>query len=207
RRHFRTLRVHSGRRRRTTQGGALVYSLRRTWTGPLAQYPPAMRTDRGWKRFYATGWLVSVLIGAAAVHQWQGRVRAVEERLAEAERTREAVVQRVAADERLRIARELHDSLSHSISVIKVQAGVAVHLARKRGQEVPEALAAIQEAAGDAAAELRETLRVLRRADERGEPVRGVGPLPELVRRAQDRKTVAEGKRAGRRGRPGSRRR
>ncbi|HLV05818.1 histidine kinase [uncultured Georgenia sp.] len=143
-----------------------------------------MRTDRGWKRFYATGWLVSVLIGAAAVHQWQGRVRAVEERLAEAERTREAVVQRVAADERLRIARELHDSLSHSISVIKVQAGVAVHLARKRGQEVPEALAAIQEAAGDAAAELRETLRVLRRADERGEPVRGVDQLPELVRRA-----------------------
>lgn len=162
----------------------MAYSLRRTSGPPPGQYPHAMRTDRGWKRFYATGWLVSVLIGAAAVHQWKGKVRAVEERLAETERTRAAVVQRVAADERLRIARELHDSLTHSISVIKVQSGVAAHLARKRGEEVPPALQAIQEAAGDAATELRETLRVLRRVDEPGEAVRGVDHLPELVRRA-----------------------
>jgi len=162
----------------------VAYSLRRTSGPPPGQYPHAMRTDRGWKRFYATGWLVSVLIGAAAVHQWKGKVRAVEERLAETERTRAAVVQRVAADERLRIARELHDSLTHSISVIKVQSGVAAHLARKRGEEVPPALQAIQEAAGDAATELRETLRVLRRVDEPGEAVRGVDHLPELVRRA-----------------------
>lgn len=47
--------------------------------------------------------------------------------------------------------------------MIKVQSGVAAHLARKRGEEVPEVLAAIQEAAGDAALELRETLGILRR--------------------------------------------
>ena len=67
-------------------------------------------------------------------------------------------------EERLRIARELHDSLTHSISVIWVQAGVAVHLARKRGEDVPPALLAIQEAGADAARELRTTLSVLRSA-------------------------------------------
>lgn len=140
-----------------------------------------MRTDRGWKRFYATGWFVSALIGAAAFHQWQQRVRAVEDKLAEAERTREAVVQRVAAEERLRIARELHDSLTHSISVVKVQSGVAAHLARKRGEDVPESLAAIHQAAGDAARELRETLGVLRRDADSGQSGRGLDDLPRLL--------------------------
>ncbi len=55
----------------------------------------------------------------------------------------------------LRIARELHDSLTHSISIVKLQAGVAVHLARKRGTEVEPALLAIQEASGEAMRELR----------------------------------------------------
>ena len=121
-----------------------------------------MRTDRGWRRFYATGWLVSAGITAVAFLQWKAYVHEVEERADEAERTREAVARRRAVEERLRIARELHDSLTHSISVVKVQAGVAAHLARKRGEEVPPALLAIQEASTDAARELRSTLDVLR---------------------------------------------
>ena len=126
-----------------------------------------MRTDRGWRRFYATGWLVSAGITALAFRQWQAYVREVEERAEEAERTREEVARRRAVEERLRIARDLHDSLTHSISVIRLQAGVAVHLARKHGQEVPEALLAIHEASLDAMRELRSTLDTLRREDER----------------------------------------
>src|ERR1700744_5323606 len=124
-----------------------------------------MRTERGWRRFYATGWVFSVGVIAVASVLWQLHVREVEERAREAERTRDEVARRRAVEERLRIARELHDSLTHSISVIQVQAGVAVHLARKRGEAVPPALLAIEEAGTDAARELRATLGVLRSHD------------------------------------------
>src|SRR5262245_1894085 len=142
-----------------------------------------MRTDRGWRRFYATGWLVSAGIMGVAFRQWQAYVREVEERAEEAERTREEMARRRAVEERLRIARDLHDSLTHSISVIRLQAGVAVHLARKHGEEVPEALLAIHEASVDAIRELRATLDTLRREDEPNG--HGVDRLPHLVQRAE----------------------
>jgi signal transduction histidine kinase len=142
-----------------------------------------MRTDRGWRRFYATGWLVSAAVGVVAFGQWHAYVREVERRAEEAERTRDEVARRRAVEERLRIARELHDSLTHSISVIKIQAGVAAHLARKNGEEPSEALLAIQEACGDAVRELRSTLDVLRRTDEVNGS--GVEMVPALVERAR----------------------
>jgi signal transduction histidine kinase len=142
-----------------------------------------MRTDRGWRRFYAAGWLISAGITVVTARMWQLHVREVEQRAEEAERTRDEAARRKAMEERLRIARELHDSLTHSISVIQVQAGVAVHLARKRGEEVPTALAAIQEASTDAARELRATLTVLRRENDRDGS--GLGQMPSLVARAR----------------------
>ena len=114
---------------------------------------------------------------------WQQHVREVERRADEAERTRDEAAQRRAMQERLRIARELHDSLTHSISVIQVQAGVTVHLARKRGEDVPPALLAIQEAGADAARELRATLGVLR-SEEDGDGS-GLCQLDSLVARAR----------------------
>jgi len=113
---------------------------------------------------------------------WQLHVREVERRAEEAVRTRDEAARRRAMEERLRIARELHDSLTHSISVIQVQAGVAVHLARKRGEDVPPALMAIQEAGADAVRELRATLGVLRSEDGDGS---GLSQLDGLVARAR----------------------
>src|SRR5215468_11187687 len=142
-----------------------------------------MRTDKGWRRFYATGWLVSVAASVGGFVMWQLHLREVEQRADEAERTRDEVARRKAMEERLRIARELHDSLTHSISVICVQAGVAAHLARKRGEEVPPALLAIQEAGADAARELRTTLSALRSEDDAGSS--GLSQLASLVARAE----------------------
>src|SRR5215467_4744474 len=140
-----------------------------------------MARDR--RAFYAAGWLISAGVMAVTFRMWQLHVREVEQRADEAERTRDEAAQRRAMEERLRIARELYDSLTHSISVIQVQAGVAVHLARKRGEDVPSALLAIQEAGADAVRELRATLGVLRRQDS-GDGS-GLGQLPGLVERVR----------------------
>ena len=134
------------------------------------------------------------LIAAGAAGE---ALRQAERRADEAERTREDTARRRADEERLHIARELHDSLTHQISVIKVQAEVAVHLARKRGEEVPEALLAIREAGREAARELRATLEVLR--DDDRNPPHGLDHVPELVRQARtnglDAKLTIEGRR------------
>src|SRR5918993_369134 len=134
------------------------------------------------------------LIAAAAAGE---ALRQAERRADEAERTREETARRRADEERLHIARELHDSLTHQISVIKVQAEVAVHLARKRGEPVPEALLAIREAGREAARELRATLEALRDDDQN--PPRGLDHVPDLVQRARktglDAKLTIEGHR------------
>jgi signal transduction histidine kinase len=121
-------------------------------------------------------WLVAAGAAGEALRQ-------AERRAEEAERTREETARRRADEERLRIARELHDALTHQISVIKVQAEVAVHVARKRGEPVPEALLAIQQAGREATRELRATLEALR--DDDPTPPRGLDHVPELVERAR----------------------
>src|SRR5215831_6457122 len=142
-----------------------------------------MRAVRGRRGFYAAGWVISAGVMVVTIRMWQLHVKEVEQRAEEAVRTRDEAAHRKAMEERLRIARELHDSLTHSISVIQVQAGVAVHLARKRGEEVPPALLAIQEAGTDAVRELRATLGVLR-SEEDGDGT-GLSQLDSLVARAR----------------------
>ncbi|MEV0725002.1 histidine kinase [Micromonospora purpureochromogenes] len=122
---------------------------------------------------------IAWLIAAGAAGE---ALRQAERRADEAERTREETARRRADEERLHIARELHDSLTHQISVIKVQAEVAVHVARKRGEPVPESLLAIREAGREAARELRATLEALR--DDDTTPPHGLDHIPELVERA-----------------------
>ncbi|MFG3691427.1 sensor histidine kinase [Micromonospora sp. NPDC047740] len=133
------------------------------------------------------GWFVAANVAGLVSRQRRAYLEQVEQRAVEAERTREEMALRRAGEERLRIARDLHDSLTHSISVIKVQAGIAVHLARKHGAEPSAALLAIQEASGAAMRELRATLDVLRSpsdGDGDGVGLARVGELAERTRAA-----------------------
>jgi signal transduction histidine kinase len=103
--------------------------------------------------------------------------RSRRERAAEQARRR-------ADDERLRVARELHDVVSHSIAMINFRAGVALHVLDRRPEQAREALAAIRQASAGAMQELRATVGVLRQpaGGERSQAaVPGLAQLDELV--------------------------
>jgi signal transduction histidine kinase len=89
----------------------------------------------------------------------------VRDRRILAARAAEQAAERAVAEERLRIARELHDSVAHSIGVIAIKAAVAVHVAEKRPEELRGALQAIEITSKGALAEMRHLLGVLRSRD------------------------------------------
>ncbi|WP_262403561.1 sensor histidine kinase [Actinomadura sp. CNU-125] len=167
--------VRAGRRTLTVAASLIMMAAL-----PLAALASGLH-DTGEAFAQARGALeLAWLIAAGAAGE---ALRQAERRADEAERTREEAARHRAAEERLHIARELHDSLTHQISIVKVQAEVAVHVARKRGEKVPEALLAIQEAGREATRELRATLEALR--DDDTAPPRGLDHVPELVERAR----------------------
>ena len=133
--------------------------------------------------FWISGWVVGMLVIGAMTRGRRDYLEAVEERAVQAERTREEAALRRASEERLWIAQELHDTLTHSISVINVQAGMAVHLLDRDPERGREALVAIREAGKDAMRELRGTLGVLRHVDLDGSAP-GLDHLPRLLDRA-----------------------
>ena len=110
-------------------------------------------------------------------------IRVRRARAEDAARTREEEARRRASEERLRIARELHDVLAHNISLINVQAGVALHLMEEQPQQARTALTAIKAASKDALGELRSVLDVLRQVDEGPprSPTAGLEDLDRLV--------------------------
>jgi signal transduction histidine kinase len=123
-----------------------------------------------------------LVIGAAwLLGHFVGRRRAYTARLektAELERTRAEQARRAVAEERLRLARELHDVVAHSISVIAVQSGVGAHIAATQPEEAAKALAAIEATSRAALTELRRLLGVLR---QEGEPEGDLAPVPGLA--------------------------
>lgn len=92
-------------------------------------------------------------------------------------------LRRVAVEERLRVAREVHDVVGHSLSVISLQAGVALHVLEQRPDQVAPSLEAIKRTSKDALQELRTTLELYRDSDGDGPraPVPGLARLADLV--------------------------
>jgi signal transduction histidine kinase len=123
------------------------------------------------------------LLGRFA-HNYRAYAARLEERTVELEQAREELARRAVADERLRLARELHDVVAHAMSVIAVQSGVGAHVASTRPKEAVKALAAIEATSRSALEELRRLLGVLRQDSEpQGDltPVPGLGDLDGLL--------------------------
>src|SRR4051794_37471658 len=91
--------------------------------------------------------------------------------------TREAEADRRLTDERLRIAREVHDVVAHAMVAINVQAGVAAHLLDESTDQARDALQQIKRTSGDALADLRATLGLLREPDPPTGPAAGLDDL------------------------------
>jgi signal transduction histidine kinase len=134
--------------------------------------------------FDAPGLVVFMGVLAAAwllghfAHNYRAYAAGLEERTAELERAREELARRAVVEERLRLARELHDVVAHAMSVIAVQSGVGAHVADSRPEEVGKALAAIEATSRDALTELRRLLGVLR---QDGEPQASLAPVLGLA--------------------------
>jgi signal transduction histidine kinase len=117
-----------------------------------------------------------VLLSAAEL------TRAATERRLAARRIREQELLRLASEERMRIARDLHDVVAHNISVINVQANTALHLADRHPERAKEALSTINDVSRQALAELRGVLGILRADGDPAPraPAPGLGELDTL---------------------------
>jgi signal transduction histidine kinase len=107
---------------------------------------------------------------------------------AEEARARAAEAQRRATEERLRIAREVHDVVAHNISLINVQAGVALHLIDEQPEQARPALAAIKEASKETLEELRSVVDALRSDGEAAPraPMPGLDDIGRLATRTSE---------------------
>ena len=126
-------------------------------------------------------WGYLFLAGAALFRNRSDHFAEVRRRQAESRR-------REVSEERLRIARELHDVLAHNVSLINVQASTALHLIDAEPERARTALAAIKEASHETLQELRATVGALRQVDEGAPraPTAGLARVDELVRQTAD---------------------
>lgn len=133
------------------------------------------------------GFIAWILLPGAigdSVRTRRAHLAAIEERAERAERTREEEARRRVADERIRIARDLHDVVAHHIALANAQAGIAVHLLDRNPTQAREMLSHLTDATGSALRELKATVGLLRRADDPEaplEPAPGLDRLPDLV--------------------------
>ncbi len=158
---------------------------RAAWTGVVAGYAGAV-----WLEPLAFGRSVGSLTFALVLGAWLAvlvvlaeAIRMRRERLAEARAARLVETRRRASEERLRMARDLHDVIGHNISLISVQAAVGLDLMDSDPEQARTALTAIKTVSREALDELRSMLAALRQAGEQAPtaPTPGLARLPELA--------------------------
>ncbi|WP_159541236.1 sensor histidine kinase [Aeromicrobium sp. 9AM] len=149
--------------------------------------------DREW----SWSWLSGVAAWSLLVVAVAEVVRVRRERISASRQARDEASRRQANEERLQIARELHDVVAHHISLINVQAGVALHIVDRKPEQAQTALEAIKDASKEALVELRSLVGILRDVDDEAprKPTGTLASLDDLVERSghaglQVRKTV-----------------
>nr|WP_258050300.1 histidine kinase [Streptomyces finlayi] len=174
----------TGRPLRTLVTGGVVI-------GVMVSVVSSIDTHQGIELLRISGWIIAVLFLGVDVRFYRHYVASMVERAERAERTREEEAARRVVEERLRIARDLHDLLAHSITVIGVQTSVASHILtvdpdRLDRKAVARSLDDIAGTCREARAELRTTLQVLRAGSPDGDgPLPDLAALPGLVRTAE----------------------
>nr|MDT0664075.1 histidine kinase [Micromonospora sp. DSM 115978] len=170
--------------------GAGITVLAVGWLVAAADIEP--RAAIGWVFFRIGASVMSAALGESVRSRRVIAADAVE-RAELAERTREEEARARVDAERLRIAREVHDTVAHAIAIINVQSGVTAHVLDKRPEQVREALRAIEQTSARALREMRSVLGVLRDDDhdssgERGgrTPFPGLAQIDELTTKARD---------------------
>lgn len=124
-------------------------------------------------------WTAGAVGTADAVRSWRRYRASAEEQIRSATLAAEAQARQQVSDERLTIARELHDLLAHNLAVMNVQAGAAQHLLRSDVDKADEALTAVREAGRSVLDELSDLLSVLRQGGA-SEPGNGTAPTSSL---------------------------
>jgi signal transduction histidine kinase len=178
-----TLTAYGDGRRSLAIAGAGITVLTVAWLVSATNIEP--RAAIGWVFFRIGASVMSAALGESVRTR---RVIAADalERAELAERTREEEARARVDEERLRIAREVHDTVAHAIAVINVQSGVTAHLLDKQPERTREALESIELTSSRALREMRSILGVLRGSDDDREPQPGLGRIDELVAASRD---------------------
>jgi signal transduction histidine kinase len=131
-------------------------------------------------------WLLPAVFAGRMTHAQQAYLQMVQARAEDAERSRDDDMRRRLGEERLRIARDLHDVVAHHLAVANAQAGTAAHLLTKRPEQARELLAGLSGSTSAALRELKATVGLLRNpgddsSSEVTTPAPGLEQLPELI--------------------------
>ncbi len=177
-----TLAAYGDGRRSLLVAGAGITVLALGWLIAAADIQPLVAI--GWVFFRIGASVISTILGES-VRSRRVIAADAQQRAELAERSRDEEARARVDAERLRIAREVHDTVAHAIAIINVQSGVTAHVLDKRPEQAREALRTIEQTSSRALREMRAILGVLRDGDER-EPYPGLGQIDELVGKARD---------------------
>ncbi len=178
-----TLTAYGDGRRSLVIAGVGITVLAIGWLIAAADIEP--RAAIGWVFFRIAASVMAAALGESARSRHVIAAEA-QERAELAERTREEEARARVDAERLRIAREVHDTVAHAIAIINIQAGVTAHVLDKRPERARETLETIEQTSSQALHEMRAILGVLRDANDGRAPQPGLGQIDELTSKARE---------------------